>query len=320
MHPERAIWIAKYAVNVSNDYYQYFNLSVESKPNHRGADHQAFVDFGYDGVWIVHHDIYPWCNTPMDTPEKMNWTYQLKATKFLLALTAEILDIHIDVQAIIIAPYESYLYVLGLPLFQLNFLKSWNSGIRGITILLGRADAKVNVISDKEISHVIFCIDNEFLFWDSDPPFKWNIIGWYWATSVGRHTLRVFVYTESGSVGYDEMDLFMLSKPKYLGKWPPSQPCNPNPENGAVNIPIDTDLSWDGGDYDPGDAVTYDVYFGTDSDPPFFEQIGPFSWSEVTISYDLPNLDNGTKYYWKIVAEDKQGSSSKSPIWSFTTI
>jgi len=320
MHPERATWIADYAATVSYDYYEYFNLSVESKPNHRGADHQAFVDFGYDGVWIVHHDIYPWCNTPMDTPEKMNWTYQVKATKFLLALTAKILNRPINVQAILTAPYESYLYVLGLPLFKLNFLKNWNSGIRGITILLGKAYAKVNVISDEEISHVIFCIDDDFLFWDADPPFEWRILGWYYPTAIGRHTLRVSAYSKSGNVGYDEMDLFMLTKPQYKGKWPPSQLCNPNPENGAVNVPIDTDLSWDGGDYDPGDVVTYDVYFGINPDPPFLEQIGPFGWSDVTISYNLPELDSGTKYYWKIVSTDVQGASAKSPIWSFTTV
>jgi hypothetical protein len=320
MHPERSTWIFDFADIVSKNYYDYFNLSVESKPNHRGSDHQGFIDFGYDGVWIVHHDIYPWCNTPMDTPEKMNWSYQVKATKFIIALAAEISNKPIDVQAIITAPNEGFLYVIGFPLFQLNFLKNWNSGIRGITILLGKAMAKVNVISDEEISHVIFCIDNEFLFWDSDPPYEWKIIGWYWPTSIGRHMLRVFAYTNSGKVGYDEMDLFMLSKPEYKGKWPPSEPCNPNPVNGAVNVPINTNLSWDGGDYDPGDVVTYDIYFGTDQNPSFLEQIGPFKWDQININYELPELNSNTTYYWKIVSTDVQGASSKSPIWSFTTI
>ncbi|MCK4364632.1 MAG: M28 family peptidase [Thermoplasmatales archaeon] len=320
MHPERSTWIFDFAETVSNNYYDYFNLSVESKPNHRGADHQAFVDFGYDGVWIVHHDTYPWANTPMDTPDRLNWSYQVKATKFLIALMAEISNKPIDVQAIITAPYEGYLYVIGFPLFQLNFLKNWNSGIRGTTILLGNAVAKVKVISDEEFSHVIFCIDNDFLFWDSDPPYEWKIIGWYLLTAIGRHTLRVFAYTNSGKVGYDEMDLFMLTKPQYKGKWPPSQPCHPNPENGAINVPVTTNLSWDGGDYDPGDVVYYDVYFGTDSNPPFIEQIGPFGWNQINLIYDLPELTSNTTYYWKIVASDVQGASSKSQIWSFTTI
>ncbi len=320
MHPERSTWISDFAETVSNNYYEHFYLAVESKPNHRGADHQAFVDFGYDGVWIVHHDIYPWANTPMDTPEKMNWTYQVKATKFLIALIAEISNKPIEVQAIITAPYEAYLYIVGLPIFQLKYQKNWNSGVRGKTILLGSAFAKVDVKSDEKISHVIFCIDDDFLFWDSDPPYEWKIIGWYWPVSVGRHTLRIFAYTDSGKVGYDEMDLFMLTKPQYKGKWPPSEPCNPSPINGEENVPIDTNLSWDGGDYDPGDAVTYDIYFGTETNPPLVDQIGPFSWSQIDISYDLFDLNSNTTYFWKIVSKDMQGATAKSPVWSFTTI
>ncbi len=320
MHPERSTWIFDFAETVSNEYFDFFRLSVESKPNHRGSDHQAFIDFGYDGVWVVNHDIYPWSNTPLDNPDKLNWRYQVNVTKFLIALMGEISDKPIDVQAIITAPYEGYLYVFDFPLFQLNFLKNWNNGMRGITILFGKAIAKVKVPSNEGIDHVIFCIDDDFLFWDSDPPYEWKIIGWYLPTAVGRHTLRVFAYTNSGNVGYDEMDLFMLTRPQYKGKWPPAQPYNPSPEDGAVNISIDTNLSWNGGDYDPGDVVYYDVYFGTNSEPAFLAQVGPFKWDQINIIYDLTKLNSNTTYYWKIVATDLQGASSKSQIWSFTTI
>jgi len=320
MHPERSTWVFDFAETVSNDYYDFFKLSVESKPNHRGADHQAFVDFGYDGVWVVHHDIYPWSGMPKDTPDRLNWSYQVNTTKFLIALMGEISNKPIDVQAIITAPFEGYLYILGFPLFQFKFLRTWYSSIRGISFLLGNAIAKVEVISDEGIDQVIFCLDNDFLFWDADPPYEWKIIGWYLPTAIGRHTLRVFAYTDSGKVAYDEMDLLMLTKPQYKGKWPPAQPCNPRPENGTINVPVKTNLSWDGGDYDPGDVVYYDVYFGTNPDPPLIEQIGPFEWDQIHIIYDLPELNSNTKYYWKIVATDVQGASSKSQIWAFTTI
>jgi hypothetical protein len=320
MHPERSTWVFDFAETISDEYYDFFSLSVESKPNHRGADHQAFVDFGYDGVWVVHHDIYPWCNTPQDTPEKLNWSYLVNATKFLIALLAEIADKPIDVQVLITAPLEGYLYVLGVPLFQFKFLRTWYSGMRGITVLLGSALAKVHVISDEEIDHVIFCLDDDFRVWDADPPYEWNIIGWPLPIVVGRHNLRVFAYTTSGEIAYDEMDLFILTKPQYKGKWPPAQPCNPTPENGAVQVPKNTTLSWDGGDYDPGDVVTYDVYFGTNPDPPFIDQIGPFAWDDVHIVYTVTPLQASTRYYWKIVATDMQGASSHGPLWSFTTI
>jgi hypothetical protein len=319
LHPKRSTWVFDFAETVNNKYYEFFELLVESKPNHRGADHQAFVDFGFDGVWVVHHDIYPWCNTPQDTPDRLNWSYLVKATKFIIALMGEISNRPIDLQVIITAPLEGYLYVFGFPIFQLGFQRMWYSGIRGITILLGSAVAKLQVISEEEIDHVIFCLDNEFLFWDSDPPYEWKIFGLNFPMAFGRHDLRVFAYSKSGKVAYDEMDLFMLTRPQYKGKWPPAQPSKPYPENDAVNVSLDAYLIWDGGDYDPGDLVNYDVYFGTTIDPPFLEKIGPFGWGEITIVYDNLELNTNTKYYWKIVATDSQGAKSEGPVWNFTT-
>jgi hypothetical protein len=96
------------------------------------------------------------------------------------------------------------------------------------------------------------------------------------------------------------------------GNDPPYIPSNPDPENGETDVSINTYLSWDGGDPD-GDAVTYDVYFGTSSNPPL---VSPGQTSE---SYNPGTLNLETKYYWKIKAEDSYGETSTSPIWSFTT-
>ena len=93
---------------------------------------------------------------------------------------------------------------------------------------------------------------------------------------------------------------------------PPDAPINNNPKNGSTDNPIDSILSWFGGDPD-GDTVTYDVYFGESNPPPKVES----NISDTT--YDPGLLYWDTKYYWQIVAWDEHGASTAGPIWWFTT-
>jgi hypothetical protein len=92
---------------------------------------------------------------------------------------------------------------------------------------------------------------------------------------------------------------------------PPYAPTNPSPPDGATNQPTSLTLSWTGGDPD-GDAVTYDVYFGTSSSPP---KVG----STTSTSYQVSGLALNTTYYWQIVASDGRLTSS-GPVWRFTTV
>jgi len=95
---------------------------------------------------------------------------------------------------------------------------------------------------------------------------------------------------------------------------PPNTPSNPSPANGAVNVNINADLSWTGGDPDPEDTVTYDIYFGTTSPPPILV------YGHPNTTYDPGTMNQNTKYYWKIVAWDNFGESAAGPIWNFTTV
>jgi len=96
---------------------------------------------------------------------------------------------------------------------------------------------------------------------------------------------------------------------------PPYTPRSPSPTNAAVYMPITTQLSWTGGDPNPGDQVTYDVYFGIDDIP--VQLVGndqsPLSFDPGELAYDLT-------YYWRIVATDDPGAVSPGPIWSFSTM
>jgi hypothetical protein len=71
-------------------------------------------------------------------------------------------------------------------------------------------------------------------------------------------------------------------------------------------------LSWSGGDPDAGDAVTYDVYFGTGDPPPLLQSGRPHSNLAVTLAA-------ATHYYWQVVARDDHGAETAGPLWEFTT-
>lgn len=217
-HPERSHWIAEYAYKVSAQYYDILDMLVEPRPNYPGADHQAFVDYGYDGVWIAHRDGYPWANSPEDTPDHMNHTYQVKATKLLLAVVAELADDPIEIQIVLKTPYEGYYYFFDTPLIK-NFLgRKWYMGLRGITVIFGRAVASAEVYCNEDIEHVVFCIDDCFIYWDAEAPYEWKIQGKQMGI-VGKHKLKVYAYSTSGLEATDEMDIRIFTLSCQYGKW-----------------------------------------------------------------------------------------------------
>jgi len=93
---------------------------------------------------------------------------------------------------------------------------------------------------------------------------------------------------------------------------PPNTPANPDPEDEETNVDINHDLSWTCSDPD-GDSLTYDVYFGTSSNPPRVKE------GQSATTYNPGTMDYSTKYYWKIKAIDEHGATKTGPIWEFTT-
>ena len=95
----------------------------------------------------------------------------------------------------------------------------------------------------------------------------------------------------------------------------PSAPTSPTPANGSTDTDVNLTLSWSAStDPDAGDVVSYDLYWGTSSNPTTL-RAGNLS----STSYAVTNLSNATKYYWKVVAKDNHGASTASAIWNFTT-
>lgn len=96
------------------------------------------------------------------------------------------------------------------------------------------------------------------------------------------------------------------------GNDPPNTPKNPNPVNGSTTAPINSVLSWTGGDPD-GDTVKYSVYFGTTNPP------SKVTTNQSSTSYNPGTMSANTTYYWKIVAWDSFAASTIGPLWHFKT-
>ena len=93
----------------------------------------------------------------------------------------------------------------------------------------------------------------------------------------------------------------------------PLSPSNPTPADDATDIDIAVSLTWECSDPD-NDAITYDVFIGTDSDN--LELAGE---SQNELSYTPNTLEYETAYFWRVVAKDNAGNQTSSDVWSFTT-
>ncbi|KPK85294.1 MAG: hypothetical protein AMS27_07615 [Bacteroides sp. SM23_62_1] len=91
----------------------------------------------------------------------------------------------------------------------------------------------------------------------------------------------------------------------------PNEPTNPYPNNGATNIALNTNLTWECIDPE-NDPILYDVYFGTTTNP-------PIAYTDLTENQFTPNLNYNTTYYWKINSKDNHGNITNGAIWNFTT-
>ncbi len=126
---------------------------------------------------------------------------------------------------------------------------------------------------------------------------------------VGNNTGTIAVTSNGGSWS---IDVHARRDGAACGQ-PPTVPSNPTPGDAATDVAIAAILGWGGGDSDcPDVAVTYDVYFGKTSPPQFDHDNG------IEKTWDPGPLENGTTYYWSVVAKDVGGTTA-GPVWSFAT-
>jgi phosphatidylserine/phosphatidylglycerophosphate/cardiolipin synthase-like enzyme len=99
---------------------------------------------------------------------------------------------------------------------------------------------------------------------------------------------------------------------------PPDRPDNVAPWHGAVVEGTAVTLQWNAGIW----AHLYDVYFGTEPDPPLVAvnlELGPSTSAKNDRTYTITQLAPGTTYYWRIVAKTMALEAAAGPVSSFST-
>jgi len=91
----------------------------------------------------------------------------------------------------------------------------------------------------------------------------------------------------------------------------PAQARQPQPEDGATDVAVDSSLSWRAG----REAVSHEVYFGTDPDAL------ALATTTGAATYTPAPLNLATAYYWRIneVNEADAVTVWEGDVWSFTT-
>ncbi|NLI78563.1 MAG: hypothetical protein GX442_19245 [Candidatus Riflebacteria bacterium] len=94
---------------------------------------------------------------------------------------------------------------------------------------------------------------------------------------------------------------------------PPNPPLYPLPSDLAVNQLPNLRLAWTGGDPDPGDALSYEIWLGTTS-----ERLA-LATTTTAAAGVLTGLESGRRYYWRVVARDGRGGVAAGDVWRFDT-
>jgi hypothetical protein len=98
---------------------------------------------------------------------------------------------------------------------------------------------------------------------------------------------------------------------------PPAAPVYSAPANAASGVSTKPTLTFQAGPF----AHLYDIYLGTTSPPQLIAvdvALGPSEGGGL-LSYQVPALAPGTRYYWRVVAKTMALQPAGGQVWSFTT-
>ncbi len=96
----------------------------------------------------------------------------------------------------------------------------------------------------------------------------------------------------------------------------PATAYAPQPWNGVHGAGTDADLAWTAG----VDALSHDVYFGTDKAAVAAGDPSTFKGNQQRATYEPGTLAENTAYYWRVDEHDTGGAVHPGELWSFRTI
>nr|WP_299382605.1 hypothetical protein [Allomuricauda sp.] len=92
----------------------------------------------------------------------------------------------------------------------------------------------------------------------------------------------------------------------------PSIPQLLHPSHESTTDQTELDLEWEATDPDVDDVLTFDLYFGTDNNPPLLAE-------DLSAPIFQVDLSPNTTYYWRVDVKDNQGGVTLGPVWVFGT-
>jgi len=96
---ENSEWLADYAVDISQEYYDYIELEILRSGYTWGSDHYRFWEAGYNALFYAEYNFNDYYHSPEDIIENMNIPYAVRSTKLITATLSELSGIGTTKQA-----------------------------------------------------------------------------------------------------------------------------------------------------------------------------------------------------------------------------
>ena len=278
-------WITDFTEEVSQNYEEFFELTVIPSGSSYGSDHASFWNFNYHAIFYHEYKFNDYYHSPQDTIEHMDLDYDTRCSRLMIATLGELAEAQIMSE-----PPETPTKPDGPETWTINVETSFSS-----------------TTTDPEGENIFYLFD-----WDDGTDSGW--IGPYGSGQTGQAS---HIWTELG-----EYEIKVKAKDTYdaESEWsephiltivenePPEKPIKTDGPTGA-RPKVLLDFTFVSNDPE-GNDVYYFVNWGDDHYMPYE---GPHaSGEEVTYSHAWG--ENG-EYTITVKAMDQYGS--KSPQSSF---